>query len=136
VTSPGSPATTIDVHAHLVPRGLLSRVQAGDFPGLAVTDDSDQPVLTAGTDRVGPAGAGITDVAERLRWMDEHAIGEQWVSPWIDLFTWHAFGSADGRRWARAVNEALADAVKGSSGRLRVVPAVDLSAGPVWRPMT
>jgi len=118
------------VHAHLVPPGLLGMVQAGDFPGLAVTDDSDQPVLTAGADRVGPAGAGITDVAGRLRWMDEHAIAEQWVSPWIDLFSWHQFTPDEGRRWAAAVNETLADSVKDGHGRLRLVPAVDLSAGP------
>jgi aminocarboxymuconate-semialdehyde decarboxylase len=130
VSSPPGPPAAVDVHAHLVPRGLLGLVQAGGFPGLTVADDSDQPVLTAGADRVGPAGAGITDVAGRLRWMDEHAIAEQWVSPWIDLFTWHRFPPEEGRRWAAAVNETLADAVKGSSGRLRLVPAVDLSAGP------
>jgi len=126
VTSSGSPATAIDVHAHLVPPGLLDVVRAGEFPGVTVAEAGDQPVLTAGADRVGPAGAGITDVADRLRWMADHSIAQQW----IDLFSWHAFDSADGRRWARAVNEALADSVGGSEGRLRLVPAVDLSAGP------
>ncbi len=130
MTSPPSPPAAVDVHAHLVPRGLLSMVQAGDFPGLAVTDAGDQPVLTAGADQVGPAGAGITDVADRLRWMDEHAIAEQWVSPWIDLFTWHRFAPDEGRRWAAAVNETLAESVQDGSGRLRLVPAADLSAGP------
>ena len=130
MTSSGSPATAIDVHAHLVPPGLLDVVRAGEFPGVTVAEAGDQPVLTAGADRVGPAGAGITDVADRLRWMADHSIAQQWVSPWIDLFSWHAFDSADGRRWARAVNEALADSVGGSEGRLRLVPAVDLSAGP------
>jgi hypothetical protein len=130
VTSSGRPATAIDVHAHLVPPGLLDVVRAGEFPGLTAAEAGDQPVLTAGADRVGPAGAGITDVADRLRWMDDHAIAQQWLSPWIDLFSWHAFGPADSRRWARAVTEALAGAVGGSDGRLRLVPAVDLSAGP------
>ena len=131
MTTPPGPPAAVDVHAHLVPRGLLGLVQAGEFPGLAVADDGDQPVLTAGADRVGPAGAGITDVAGRLRWMDEREITEQWVSPWIDLFTWHRFAPDEGRRWAAAVNETLADSVKGGDGRLRLVPAADLSAGAV-----
>jgi aminocarboxymuconate-semialdehyde decarboxylase len=127
--SPDSPATAVDVHAHLVPAGLLDAVRSGDFPGVAVTDAPGGPVLAAGGDRLGPVGSDMTDVGGRLRWMDERSIAEQWVSAWLDLFTWHRFGPADGRRWAAAVNEALADVARGSGGRLRPVPFVDLSAG-------
>ena len=113
-----SVATAVDVHAHLVPPGLLEAAR-----------DGGPPVLAAGDDRLGPVGPGMTDLGGRLRWMDERSIAEQWVSPWLDLFTWHRFGPSDGRRWAAAVNEALADAASGSGGRLRPVPFVDLSAG-------
>ena len=125
----------IDVHAHLVPPGLLDAVRAGEFDGVTVTEPDGPdgaPVLAAGPDRLGPAGPAFTSVAGRLRWMDERSIGEQWVSPWGDLFTWHRFGAerlADGRRWAAAVNQTLADMTGESGGRLRPVPAVDLSAG-------
>ncbi|HTS95190.1 MAG TPA: amidohydrolase family protein [Streptosporangiaceae bacterium] len=129
MTTPDTLAA-VDVHAHLVPPGLLDAVRAGEFPGLAVDESGGAPLLAAGPDRLGPAGRDITDVATRLRWMDEHSIAEQWVSPWIDLFTWHAFGAGEGRRWAAATNEALAGCVRAGQGRLRLVPAVDLSAGP------
>ena len=109
MTTPPGPPAAVDVHAHLVPPGLIEVVQAGEFPGLTVAEAGDQPVLAAGSDRIGPAGAPITDVADRLRWMDDHSIAQQWVSPWIDLFTWHRFAPDEGRRWAAAVNETLAD---------------------------
>jgi aminocarboxymuconate-semialdehyde decarboxylase len=119
----------VDVHAHLLPPGLLDEVRAGGFPGVTVEEQDGQPVLAAGGDRLGPAGPAFTSVTERLRWMNQRSIAEQWVSPWGDLFTWHAFAGADGRRWAATVNQALADMADQSHGRLRPVPAVDLSAG-------
>jgi aminocarboxymuconate-semialdehyde decarboxylase len=119
----------VDVHAHLVPPGLLDEVRAGGFPGVTVAEQEGLPVLAAGADRLGPAGAAFTSVAERMRWMDERSIAEQWVSPWGDLFTWHRFEPGDGRRWAAVVNQTLADMAGQSHGRLRPVPAVDLSGG-------
>jgi len=132
MTPQDSPPPAIDVHAHLVPPGLLDAVRAGEFPGVTVAGQPDQdglPVLAAGPDRLGPAGPQFTSMAGRLRWMDERSIAEQWVSPWGDLFTWHRFGPADGRRWAGVVNQTLADMAGQSHGRLRPVPAVDLSEG-------
>lgn len=122
--------TAVDVHAHLVPPGLLDAARTGSLPGVvAEAGDGGRPVLAAGADRLGPVGPEMTDLDGRLRWMDERAIAEQWVSPWLDLFTWHRFGGADGGRWAAAVNEALAEDTRGSGGRLRPVPFVDVSAG-------
>ncbi len=128
MTAQDSPAAAIDVHAHLVAPGLLDTVRAGGFPGVTVAE-ADGQALIAGADRLGPIGTQFTSAAERLRWMDEHSIAEQWVSPWGDLFTWHEFGPTDGRRWAAVVNETLADLATESNGRLRPVPFVDLSGG-------
>jgi aminocarboxymuconate-semialdehyde decarboxylase len=128
VTAPAR-AAAVDVHAHLVPPGLLDAAASGALPGVTDAGEGGPPVLAAGADRLGPIGAPMTDLDGRLRWMDARSIAEQWVSPWLDLFTWHRFGPADGRRWAGAVNEALARAARGSGGRLRPVPFVDTSAG-------
>jgi aminocarboxymuconate-semialdehyde decarboxylase len=120
----------VDVHAHLVPPGLIERARTGRLPGIvAEAGDGGRPVLAAGADRLGPVGPEMTDLDGRLRWMDERSIAEQWVSPWLDLFTWHRFGGEAAGRWAAAVNEALAEAARGSGGRLRPVPFVDVSAG-------
>jgi aminocarboxymuconate-semialdehyde decarboxylase len=125
-----SVALAVDVHAHLVPPGLVDAARAGGLPGVvAEAGDGGRPVLTAGTDRLGPVGPEMTDLGGRLRWMDERSIAEQWVSPWLDLFTWHRFGGEADGRWTAAVNEALAEAARASGGRLRPVPFVDISAG-------
>jgi aminocarboxymuconate-semialdehyde decarboxylase len=124
-----SPPPAVDVHAHMVAPGLLDAVWSGAVPGVTLAETGGMPVLVAGEDRLGPIGPQFTDAGVRLRWMDERSIAEQWVSPWGDLFTWHAFAPADGRRWAAVVNETVADLAGGTGGRLRPVPAVDLSAG-------
>jgi aminocarboxymuconate-semialdehyde decarboxylase len=125
-----SVVTAIDVHAHLLPPGLFAAARSGVLRALGVEAEEDGgPVLTAGADRLGPAGPGMTDLTGRLRWMDERSIAEQWVSPWLDLFTWHRFDPHNGRLWAAAVNGALAEAARGSGGRLRPVPFVDVSQG-------
>jgi aminocarboxymuconate-semialdehyde decarboxylase len=125
-----SVATAVDVHAHLLPPGLFDAARSGTLRALGVeAGEGGAPVLTAGADRLGPAGPDMTDLTGRLRWMDERSIAEQWVSPWLDLFTWHRFDPHNGRLWAAAVNGALAEAASGSGGRLRPVPFVDVSAG-------
>ena len=108
---------------------MLEAARAGEFTGLTLSAADGQPVLTAGDDRLGPVGPDFTDVAGRVRWMDARSIAEQWVSPWLDLLNWHRFGGTATRRWVAMVNDALADAACDSGGRLRAVPAVDLSAG-------
>lgn len=126
--SPGRP-TAVDIHAHLVPPGLLDGLRRGEMPGVSVTDTPAGAVLVAGGDRLGPVGPAMTDVAGRLRWMDERRIAEQWVSPWLDLFTWHRWEPAAARRWADAVHRALGEATAASDGRLRPVPVVDWAVG-------
>jgi aminocarboxymuconate-semialdehyde decarboxylase len=118
------------VHAHLVPPTLFEAARTGSLPGVvAEAAEGGRPVLAASGDRLGPVGPEMTDLDGRLRWMNERSIVEQWVSPWLDLFTWHRFGGADAGRWAAAVNEALAETARGSGGRLQPVPFVDVSAG-------
>lgn len=117
----------IDVHAHLVPPSLLDAVRAGAAPGVTITDTGGGPVLSAGTDQLGPLRPGMSDPGIRLRWMGEHSITEQWISPWLDLFTWHRFSPDAARRWAALVNRSLAALAEHSDGRLRAVPYVNLA---------
>ena len=50
MTAPDSAAVAVDVHAHLVPPGLLDAVRAGYFSGVAVDTTAGRPVLAAGDD--------------------------------------------------------------------------------------
>lgn len=119
----------VDVHAHMVPPGLLEAVTQGGFPGVSLQDTEAGPVLVAGPDRLGPISVGMTDPKRRLHEMDDRGIDEQWISPWLDLFTWHRFTPDEGRHWCAAVNAAVGELTGMSNGRLVPVPAVDWSAG-------
>lgn len=133
-SSPSAPdpgaAAVVDVHAHMVPPGLLGAVAEGELPGVTLQDTEAGPVLVAGADRLGPIGTGMLDARHRLASMDDRGIDEQWISPWLDLFTWHRFGPDDGQRWCAAVNDTLGELTGTSNGRLVPVPAVDWSGGP------
>ncbi len=107
----------IDAHAHLVPEPLLA-LDGGRAPGMV---DGDR--------RLGPLSPAMTSVPHRLSWMDGEGIDEQWVSPWLDLFTWHELPDAERWAWVRTVNGTLADVTDTSDGRLRPVPFVDVSGG-------
>ncbi len=115
----------IDAHAHLVPEPLLGMVGDGQVPGVSLDGRS----LVDGGRRLGPLGTPMVSVPERLRWMDDESIAEQWVSPWLDLFTWRPIPDPIGAEWVCAVNDALVEVTATSAGRLRPVPFVDLSAG-------
>ncbi|MGH9069250.1 MAG: amidohydrolase family protein [Acidimicrobiales bacterium] len=121
---------SIDVHAHIVPTAVLDLVRAGEFPDVTVEEaDDGRPFLAAGRDRLGPFQPSMTDLERRLGWLTERGIGQQWVSPWLDLFTWHRFPPGQARRWTSTVNRALLDLVELGRGHLRAVPAAHLVNG-------
>jgi len=124
----------IDVHAHLVPPGLLDSVRAGAAPAVTIADTGGGPVLRAGADRLGPLRPAMTDPRARLRWMAGHSIAQQWISPWLDLFTWHQFAPAEARGWAALVDRSLAALADSSEGRLLPVPHIDLAAAAEGAP--
>lgn len=124
------PVTVVDTHAHLTPIGLFDRVRSGEFRDVLIEETADGIILRAGDDRLGPVRQPMTDVTGRLNWMDAHGIEVQWVSPWLDLLTWHRFPESEARAWTSAVNQCLNAAVGGGGGRLRHVVAVHLGSGP------
>lgn len=119
----------VDAHAHLVPAALVDAVRAGAAPGITASAIDGGTVLTAGDDRLGPIRGAMTDVGERLAWLDLRGIATQWVSPWLDLFTWHRFAPDAARSWNRLVNATLVEATEASGGRLRPVTSVHLADG-------
>lgn len=114
----------IDVHAHLVPGPLLERVRQGELRGFSV----DAGVLVYDESRLGPIAPAMASLPHRLNWLNLQRIDEQWVSPWLDLFTWAPIPDVDQQAWVRAVNAALCEVAESSGGRLRPVPFVDITA--------
>ncbi len=119
----------VDVHGHLVPERLL--VEKDDRrEGIGVTvDKSPEGVTTLshGDDRLGPIHPGMALAPKRLEWMDARGIARQWISAWMDLFTWTSFAEPQARVWYELINSAILEAARSSNGRLRPLASVYLS---------
>ncbi len=101
----------IDCHAHLVPSSLLDaiRQQAASFPSVRITDEGG--FAFKGGKPTRPVAKGLTDVAARLKWMDEQGIERQVVGGWLDMFG-NDLPPEEGARWSRLANEHMAAAGK------------------------
>ena len=79
----------IDSHAHFVPPALLEEIAdtAADFPALELVPyDSGFGFSFAGAAATRPVSPLLSDVGERLDWMDQHQIDHQVVGGWLDMF--------------------------------------------------
>lgn len=93
----------IDSHAHLVPPSLLDAVRANvqTFASLKLTDEGGFVFADAKPTR--PISKPLSDVAGRLRWMDEQHIDAQMVGGWVDMFGYE-LPVEEGVRWSRLIN--------------------------------
>lgn len=104
----------IDCHAHLVPPSLLNaiREQAADFPSIRVIEEGGSLAFSfAGGKQTRPVSKPLTDLAARLKWMDEQKIDRQVNAGWLDMFAYEVPGE-EGARWSRLINAHLLQASK------------------------
>jgi len=113
-------AQGIDVHAHGIPRTLLTEIdRRGDrYGGMAVEQGASGPVvILPGAKRLRPLAAKMLDFDSRIAWLDERGLSHQVVSPWLDM-QGHELDTPAGAAWAEVLNDTLAEACANSSGRL------------------
>ncbi len=119
---------SVDAHAHLVPARLLERLRDGVVGGGVqvepVRGGSVRLVFADGT-RARPLPAGMTSVEERLRALDARGVERQLVATWMDVVGYW-LPAGEGATWARAQNDALAEAHDLSRGRLLAVGTLAL----------
>jgi aminocarboxymuconate-semialdehyde decarboxylase len=99
----------IDCHAHLVPPSLLTaiRAEAGKFPSVKLVEDAPGFGFSfAGGKPTRPVSKPLSDVAARLKWMDEQKIERQVVAGWLDMFG-NELPAEEGTRWAQLINTHL-----------------------------
>lgn len=104
----------VDCHAHLVPPSLMDavRADAGSFPSLRLVPDGDAFGFSfAGGKPTRPVAKPLSDIAGRLKWMDEQKIDAQAVGGWLDMFGYE-MPAEEGERWARMMNEHMIAAAK------------------------
>jgi aminocarboxymuconate-semialdehyde decarboxylase len=104
----------IDCHAHLVPPPLLEaiRAKAREFPSVRLVEDGPGFGFSfAGGKPTRPVSKPLSDIAARLKWMDEQKIEKEVVGGWLDMFG-NELPAEEGTRWAELINGHLLEAAK------------------------
>ena len=120
----------IDCHAHICPPSLLEAIRknAASFPSLKLVDDPADGfgLGFAGGKPTRPVAKPLTDLAGRLKWMDDQGVERQVVGGWLDMFGYELPGE-EGVRWSRMINQHLAELARTQSRfvALATVPLQD-----------
>lgn len=117
---PESAPTGIDVHGHAVPVPFLQAIQRSRNYGVEVVADkaSGGYVVTfPGHAPVRPMSQRMLDIDGRMAWLDGQAMQRQVVAPWLDV-QGQELDAATGGHWVRQLNDAMAETVSATAGRL------------------
>src|SRR4051794_35767082 len=120
----------IDFPAHLVPPALLEDIksQAGQFPSVRLVEDGASFGFSfSGGKPTRPVSKPLSDLAGRLKWMDDNKIERQVVGGWLDMFGYE-LPAGEGARWSQLANEHLLAAAK-AEPRLIPLATVPLQDG-------
>lgn len=104
----------IDCHAHLVPPALLDAVRAdrASFPSVKLIEEGGSLGFAfAGNKPTRPVSKPLSDIAGRLKWLDDNKIERQVVGGWLDMFAYE-IPAEEGLRWSRLINTHLAKIAK------------------------
>lgn len=100
----------IDCHAHLVPPALLDAIRADktSFPSVKLIEEGGSLGFAfAGNKPTRPVSKPLSDIAARLKWLDDNKIERQVVAGWLDMFGYE-IPAEEGLRWSRLINSHLA----------------------------
>jgi aminocarboxymuconate-semialdehyde decarboxylase len=120
----------IDCHAHLVPPTLLDAIRAdkANFPSVRLIEEGGSLGFAfAGNKPTRPVSKPLSDIAARLKWLDDNKIERQVVGGWLDMFAYE-IPAEEGLRWSRLINTHLAQAAK-EQPRLIPLATVPLQDG-------
>lgn len=104
----------IDCHAHLVPPALLDAIRAdkASFPSVRLIEEGGSLGFAfAGNKPTRPVSKPLSDIAARLKWLDDNKIERQVVGGWLDMFAYE-IPVEEGLRWSRLINTHLAKIAK------------------------
>jgi len=117
---------SIDLHCHYIPQTLVDLIESdGAKHSVELTDAGN--VSFAGRDATQSFPAGMLEIDERLRWMDDQGIDVQVLSAWMD-FSAYVLDPVDGAWLARSLNETTVEAIRPHRERLWAMAAVPLQA--------
>lgn len=119
--------TGVDVHGHGVPASFVDDIRNSGLGGVEVDVTDGRYVLTfPGESPIRPVEGQMLDFEERLAWLTEETMSHQVIAPWLDVHG-QQLADDDGREWVRRLNDAMADEIGRSAGRLRAHATLHLA---------
>jgi aminocarboxymuconate-semialdehyde decarboxylase len=134
-------AGAVDVHGHAVPQAFLDEVVATRPFGVEAEVSEDKYFVTfPGQKRLRPVAGVMLDTTDRSGWFAEQEVAHQVVAPWLDLHG-QELPAADGARWVRLLNDAVAESVNDPARHMTGHAALhladaDTAAGELRRAVT
>ena len=117
----------IDVHAHGVPPQFMETVRKSSLGGVKVEGGNGKYTVTfPGAEPLRPVTGVMVDFTERLNWMDGQGLQHQLIAPWLDVHG-QELPAAQGQEWVSELNNAMAEQVSNSGGRLRAYATLHLA---------
>lgn len=108
----------IDIHAHGVPEQFLREMARSRFAGVDIQSSDRRYVITfPGGRPLRPCAGIMLEFDSRLEWLDGQGMRHQLLAPWLDVHG-QELPASDGQVWVRELNQAMAQAVATSGGRL------------------
>jgi aminocarboxymuconate-semialdehyde decarboxylase len=102
--------TLIDVHAHVVPSGLLDDLAAGRvrFPSIEVSPhESTHVVSFSGGAPTRPIAPGLVSPERRAAWLSAQGIERQVIGGWLDIFG-YGLPADEGADWSELLTSSIA----------------------------
>ena len=99
----------IDSHAHLVPPDLIEEIKdvSSNFPSIEViSSDKSVSFSFSKNKSTRPISHKLSDVQERINWMDKQNIDMQVVGGWVDMFGYQ-IPVEEGIIWSKMINRHL-----------------------------
>ncbi|MPZ51389.1 MAG: amidohydrolase family protein [Acidimicrobiia bacterium] len=105
----------VDIHAHLVPIGLVKRAQSGSIRGVEVRQHGEHEYSfhLEGSDPTRSLPPKLIDTGARESWMDEQGIDVQVVGTWADLFGYELPPEL-ATEWAQHLNNTMLEVTSDS----------------------
>lgn len=121
--------TVIDVHTHVIPEAVLAWLESEEGPSdiRLEADGRGKRAISHDNGLTYEIPAAFTDASAKLRQMDDFGIDKSVVSIAPELFGYH-LPVERGVAASQMMNEALADFVSGSNGRLHAVATLPMAS--------
>ncbi len=121
----------IDSHAHLVPPDLIEEIKdvSSDFPSIEIiSSDKSISFSFSKNKSTRPINHKLSDVKERINWMDHQNIDMQVVGGWVDMFGYQ-IPAEEGIRWSEIINRHLKTFSDKSNGRFLSLATLPMQDG-------